>query len=513
MKQETPEAVWTRLAAIKQPLMDRAEHYAQRTIPKLLMEEGYNKEATGITHDYQSLGAQAVNHLTNKLMLAMFAPSRPFFRIGMTPDTKRQALATLNMTERDLAPFLGEEERKAVRHLDAIGQRPKLYGLMRHLIVSGNALLVMEQGNIRVMSLRYYCVKRDVQGKVHTLITCEEVCFNELLPAVRDALKADRVHGRSYANKTDDKVKLYKLIERTEDGKGYTVRQAVDACELDSGAFGGRYKPEDLPFQPMVWDLADEHDYGTGIVEEYEADFDAVSALSEAVVDGGVLGAEWRWLVNPTGITSADDLNKSKNGDALPGTTADIAPTQGGNPMAIQQALAVLERWERRIAQAFLMYSAVTRDAERVTAEEIRRTAHELETSFGGVYSALAVQVQAPLARWLLKEVGSDLSNSGFEVSVVTGLDALSRNADLEAFSLALDYLAKIATLPPAVQQRLRFEDIVAFVGNGVGLDLASMLKGDDEVESELAAGAERRVAEETALAAGQAAAQGAPIE
>ncbi|WP_416142518.1 portal protein [Escherichia coli] len=46
--------------------------------------------------------------------------------------------------------------------------------------------------------------------------------------------------------------------------------------------------------------------------------------------------------------------------------------------------------------------SAVQRTGERVTAEEIRYVASELEDTLGGVYSILSQELQLPLVRVLL---------------------------------------------------------------------------------------------------------------
>jgi hypothetical protein len=70
--------------------MDRVERYAALTINKVCLPEGFNAESTDQTHDYQSAGAQGTNHLTNKVMLALFAPSRPFFRVAAGPDSTAQ---------------------------------------------------------------------------------------------------------------------------------------------------------------------------------------------------------------------------------------------------------------------------------------------------------------------------------------------------------------------------------------------------------------------------------------
>jgi hypothetical protein len=169
-----------------------------------------------------------------------------------------------------------------------------------------------------------------------------------------------------------------------------------------------------------------------------------------------------------------------------------------------------MEAWEKRLARNFLLLSAVTRNAERVTAEEVRLTALELETALGGVYSSLSAQIQAPIANWLLDEIDMTIDGTDFQVEVLTGLDALSRNGDLENLRMALGDLAQITALPPGLQDRINFAAIAAYIGAGRGVDLTPFLKPEAQYQQELAQRRAEAVAQETATAAGQAAAQGA---
>lgn len=492
------EQVWTKLDSERGNLLTRSERYAALTIPKIMLPEGFDKDATDQTHDYQSIGAQAVNHLTNKVMLGLFRPTQPFFRMDAGDSTKEQ-LQAIGLDESAIVKALGELERQAAKRLDKLAQRPKLYTAIRHLIITGNVLLCFEKEALRTMGLRYWAVKRMADGRVHTLVIREQVCFDELDKEVQAALP------QRY--QPDTVVNHYRWIQRNVDGD-YTMSQWVDSQNLGP-KFEGKWPEHRLPYRVIAWDLADEANYGTGLVEEYAGDLEALSVLSESVVDGACLGTEYRWMVNPTGQTTVDDLNNSRNGDALAGRVEDVAPTQGGNPAAIQVADAVLSRYERRVAMGFLMQNAVMRDAERVTAEEIRQVAQELETAYGGVYSQLANALQRPVADWLLEGVDNTIKDADLSVSVVTGLDALSRGGDLENLRLALNDLAVISTLPPELQGRIKFNTIADYVGNGRGIDLTPFLKTEDEYKQYVADQAALQVQQQTAMAAGEAAAQG----
>lgn len=496
---ETALEIWQRLDGIKSTLMHRCERYAALTIPKVCLPDGFNPESTDQAHDFQSAGAACVNHLNNKLMLTMFAPSRPFFRVTMTAAAIKKLMATANMQEEDLNPIFSRIERDAVKELDTRGQRPKLYAAGRHIIITGQVLLdLSKKHDLRVLGLKYWCVKRTSVGKVHTLVIRERVKFDELDIKVQEAC--------SVRHKGEDMVDHFKLIQRTPSGD-LAMTQWIDAYKLPDN-FNGKWPEDECPYKIAHWDLADESDYATGLVEEYVGDFEALSALSEGVVDGAILGMEFRWLVNPTGMTQAEDLNRSKNGDALPGTPADVAPTQGGNPQAVNSALETLRLFETRVNRAFLLNSAITRNAERVTAEEIRMQAMELETALGGAYSTLSAGMQGPIANWLLTSIDASIKGTQLKVVVITGLDALSRNADLEALKLALNDLMLFESLPEPLKMRFNYKRVTDYVGQGRGIDLTAFLLSDAEYKAQTEQAAATRVAEANATEQGAAQAQ-----
>lgn len=494
---DTAAEFWTRAGAIADNIIDRVERYAALTIPKVCLPDGLDESTTDQSHDYQSIGAQAVNHVVNKLMLALFAPSRPFIKLMAGKGTKAAA-AKANLTDVQLNEVLANGEREAVKELDARAQRPKLYQILRHLVVTGNVLLVLGKKSMRVMGLKYFRVKRDAEGEVMAICIREDLEFSELDKDVRALLDKRFV--------AETVVAHYRYIRRDEHGY-YVMRQYVNEHLLPK-EFNGRWSAEKLPYRVLTWDLADESDYGTGLVEEYIGDLEALSTLSEAVVDGGVLACEARTLVSPTGMTSVEDVKNSVNGDAIAGTPADIASVQLGKADGVQIAQAISDSYEKRVARGFLMGSAVIRDAERVTQEEVRLTANELETAYGGVYSTLAASLQLPVAGWLFASIGMPLANTDIKITIVTGLDALSRNGDLENFRLAMADLATISTLPESLQIRLKMGDIATFIGQGRGVDMSKFLKSEEEVQAYLNQQAQQRAAEAAATQAGITAAQ-----
>lgn len=488
--------IWSMLDGKRASLLQRCQRYAALTLPTVLLEEGLDLESIQLGHDYQSLGAQAANHVTNKLMLALFRPSKPFFKVDLDDKTIKEA-QKVGTDQPTLSAILSQGEIKAAKRIDKLQQRPKLYQCIRHLVVVGNVLLYLGKDSIRVMGLRYYCVKRDQEGRVHTLVIRERVCYDELEDSVKAAVPG-RFNG-------DALVDHYKLIVRH--GKDYHMTQWVNNNQLPK-EFNGKWSEEDLPYRVLAWNLADEANYGTGLVEDYVGDLEAASALAEAVVTGSVQGTEFRWMVNPTGMTSVTDFQNSRNGDALAGLKDDIAAVNNANVQGVTMAHEAGSTYEQRISRGFLMGSAVTRQAERVTAEEVRLTANELETAYGGVYSTLAATMQLPVARWCLDQVDFNIKGTRLEITIVTGLDALSRNGELENLRGAINDLAQFNNLPPSLQDRMEFQPLALKIGEGWGVDLSPYLKSEEAYQALLQQRAEQQVAVSNATAAGEAAAK-----
>lgn len=476
---QTAEGRWHALHNIRQGFITRCERYAGYTVRKLCLPEGYDQNTTELNRDYNSLGAQLVNNLSNKVMLALFAPSRPFYRYDVPPSDMEQFARATKLTEPALQEMLALAEARGVRQLDTIAARPKLYEAVRHLIVTGNALLELDPKGeeIRVMGIKQYCVKRSSTGRVLEILIYECIKQDELAPDIQ-----------KYCTHTsgDAKVNLYRWIRWDHDKKKYAEEYWVGAKRVDDKKYIGTYTDDTLPYRALTWDLSDEADYGTGLVEEYQADFQSLSTLSEAEVNGAILASEFRWLANPMGITKVADVQNSRNGAVLPGAEGDLVLVSAGNVAAnVQVVTAVALGYIRRLGAGFLLNSAVTRDAERVTAEEIRLQAQELESSLGGVYSRIAVDMQRPIAMWLTRIIDFNIAGTGIKPVIVTGMDALSRNGDLENLRLFLQDVVTVTSLPEIVLMYLKLSNIFSKLAAGRGLKSSEVVNSPEEVAAQ----------------------------
>ncbi len=465
------EAQWGELDGSRQDRLLRAQELARLTAPEVFPVFGRTNTSSSQL-DYQSIGAIATTNLTSKLTTALFRPTVPFFRI-LPGDKLTNDMQKNGQVSESLNPVLAIMERNAAKMLDVYGQRPKLYSLIKHLIVTGNVLAHFGKDSIRVIGMRNYVVKRDYLGRPHTVIVRERILPSELSTDLQEYCQQD-LNGLS-------KVDWFTRIWREPNGS-YASDQWLGG-KLLPDEFNSHWSEATCPWRPQVWSLADEDDWGTGLAEEYLAALSACSILARATTIGAVLGAEFRILVAGNSATNLQAISTSQNGDVLPGTSKDISILSGGNAESLKTAMVLLDKYEQQVSRGFLLHSGTVRDAERVTAREIDMDNQELSARFGGLYPTLGATLQPPVAHWCLNQANTPIGKVDLKLQVLSGLDALSRNQDLANLRGALQDMATIGQLPPELQARLKMDDVSAAIGNGWGVDFTPYLHTQAEFQ------------------------------
>jgi len=143
-----------------------------------------------------------------------------------------------------------------------------------------------------------------------------------------------------------------------------------------------------------------------------------------------------------------------------------------------------------RLSYAFLMNSAVQRQGERVTAEEVRYMAGELEDALGGVYSILSQEYQLPYVMRVIDRLTRQkklpsLPDGVAKPTIVTGLEALGRGHDLTKYDMLLKALAPLG--PEVLGQYMNVGDYITRIGTALGIDLDGLVKTQEQLEKERA--------------------------
>jgi len=475
---DTVEQIYGQLEGERDVLINRTEEYAEWTLPTIFPRTG-STESDELQNDVQSFGAQAVNHLSNKLMIGLFNPSKSFFRLDATEEFKQQ-LAVQNVSEEVIQSALQGAERESVKELDRLGAREPFTLLLQLLIVTGNALLHFpKDGELEAYSMRNYVIKRDIKGFPYLMILCDEKKLEAFSPKVQAEL------NKNPDNDADKDVKLYTEIKWDYSTKKYYVNQYAEDVKITDEKAQGVYTKENCPYVPLVWKLVRGQNWGRGLVEDYAGDFHSLSSAERSSLEIVGIIAQVKGLVNPAGLTDVNELNDTVNGQWCSGRPEDVDMLTFDK---LHDKLAALEAYidkkERRLSKAFLMDSSQIRDAERVTAEEIRLVARDLEMSLGGVYTRLAQTFQLPIARLLLQKIDFKIKGEQVEPIITTGLSALSRSGDLDSFRLFAQDASILASLDPEVRAELSIPRILNFIATNNNFDIEVAFKTEEEQQA-----------------------------
>jgi hypothetical protein len=248
------------------------------------------------------------------------------------------------------------------------------------------------------------------------------------------------------------------------------------------------------------WELTPGEDYGRGPVEESLGDIRTYESGTKIVKESASALAKVIFAVRPNGMTVAKDVAEAENCELISGDPEDVGVIQANKVYDMSGFIGFLREIKQDLDMSFMMPSIIRREAERVTAEEIRRMAAEFEKSRGGTYNSLARTLQAPVAvfliRHLLRTSNSAYPNlklSDIQPIVNTGLQGLGRSLELENFSLFLERLR----LVPGLEQRLKHGQIIHKFAVLFGLELKDMIKTDEEIAAEQQAAAMENMAQQ----------------
>jgi hypothetical protein len=361
--------------------------------------------------------------------------------------------------------------------------RPQAISTAKLLIVTGNALEYHPpHGPVQVYSLRDYCVVRDIGGTAIEIMTRDCKPFETFSDDVKAQLRLTRqYHPEPYDDRSE--VTIYTRIRLENDGK-YHVTQAADLVELSTD-HDASWPAATLPWIALTWNLARGDDYGRGLVEDYAGAFHSIEVLTQSLINiVGVMG-DIKYLVNPASLVDVQAMNNSPSGSYHSGKEGDVTVIETEKQHDAQFISAMIDRFEKQIAQAFLLNSGATRDAERVTAEEIRLQAQELETSHGGIYSRLAHQWQLPVAYLALDAIEFDGDQWGVKPKIITGMDNLSRAGEMDNWRQWIADLAGLEAVPEDIRRVINPLKFAAMCGQNRQVDWAQVLYTDVELQQQ----------------------------
>lgn len=519
---KTIKQLFDNLDSNRGALLTRLHDYSELTIPGLLPRTGYT-QTSELPVPYSAMPARGITRLASRMVSALYPLNDiPFFELSLDLPIN----PAVGQDPKRAYEVLGRIERRVMDKLSITNLRSALYTAMQHIITVGDCLLeVTDEYSFAVHRIDNFVARRRPDGMWWDFILRVPVDPANLPEELLDA-------GFSNKENTEDRFSYdYQQTDHAifvhiqKDGDGCTYAREYDGTVYASGVY------DVSPYVPLGWNHIPGEDYHRGLVEENWSDIRALDGLSAAQLDAVAASAEYRFGVNPAGLTEIADLQNSYNGSFVPAAQNDVFPIQLENQVAIGAISSAVQAKEQALGQIFLLNSAIQPTGERVTATQVRILASELEQALGGVFGSVSRDFQRPIIRRIMLMMVRDGSlmpesegpsqeiekalldpKSVLRIEVRSGLAALNREIENEKM---LQIMQVIGQMPPQATQVVDFSNMMERFLQTFGIETAGILKSQEQLQQEQMQASQAQVAqsgaEAAAVAAGQAAAAPPP--
>jgi hypothetical protein len=461
------------LDAMRTSKLFRARLCSSLTIPSLLPPKGWTEQME-LTQPTSSVGARGVTSLASRMLSAMLPLNdSPFFKFGLRSGVEPTV---------EISQYLETMSYQVYRKLTSTNLRETIYQAIQNLIVVGDCLFhIMDDFKFRVTRLDHFVVQRTVTGQV-----------NEIIFVEYDLVDPEAI---SYSFTLPDSAKqgykkTYCQYLKQEDGTWNYLKEDDDGNRLAEGVY------EVCPVTVLRWYGIPGENYGRSHCEDILGDLSSLDGYTRALLDGMAAASSFWMGIDPAGITEIDDIADLPNGAWVPARSQDvftITPSQTMNSQ-VGTAQSAMELMRREIGQAFLMTSSAIPSGDRVTATAVRMIGSELETVLGGAFSAIARDLMEPVVRRMVflmidnQELDTRMYEQFFDkdgslsVEVITGLQALSRDTDLQRLMQMGDM---VRNLPPESLATFKWDEYARALITSLGFDSRNWVRGAEEIRAE----------------------------
>tara|TARA_Y100001963_G_scaffold88361_1_gene122076 strand:+ start:551 stop:2170 length:1620 start_codon:yes stop_codon:yes gene_type:complete len=493
---------YSKLATNRSQFLETAVECSELTLPYLVQQD--TSQRGGKKHllqPWQSVGAKAVVTLAAKLMLAMLPPQTSFFKLQVRDDKLGEEMDPSVRSELDLS--FSKIERTVMDAIAASNDRVVVHQALKHLIVSGNALIFMGKDGLKHFPLQRYVVNRDGNGNIIEIVT-KEIISRKVLGLEPKPTYPNDPNKEQAVGSDEDDAEVYTCVKQDDSSGRWIWYQEVDD-EIIPGSRSTAPKNAS-PWLVLRFNTVDGEDYGRGRVEEFIGDLRSLDGLSQALVEGSSVASKVVFLVSPSATTKPQTLSKAGNGAIIQGRPEDVGVVQVGKTADFATASQLMVALEKRISEAFLILNV--RDSERTTAEEVRMTQLELEQQLGGLFSLLTVEFLIPyLNRTLLVLQRSGqlpkLPKDLVRPKIVAGVNQLGRGHDSQALTQFVTTIAQTLGAE-ALFKYINPSEAIKRLAAAQGIDILNLVKTEQQLQQEMQAAQQQQTQQALVEQAGQ---------
>ena len=498
---------YSKLTSGRTQFLDTAVECSELTLPYLVQKDIRQRGGKqSLRQPWQSVGAKAVVTLAAKLMLALLPPQTSFFKLQIRDDKLGEDLEPEMRSELDLS--FSKIERMVMDYIAASSDRVVVHQALKHLVVSGNALIFMGKDGLKHFPLQRYVVNRDGNGNILEIVTKEIISRKVLGLEPKPSYPNDP--NTEVTGSDEDDAEVYTCVKQDVSSGRWIWHQEVDDQIIPESRSSAPKNAS--PWLVLRFNTVDGEDYGRGRVEEFIGDLRSLNGLAQALVEGSAVASKVIFLVSPSATTKPQTLAQAGNGAIIQGRPEDVGVIQVGKTADFATAAQLAQQLESRILDAFLVLNI--RHSERTTAEEVRMTQQELNEQLGGLFSLLTVEFLEPyLRRTLLVLQRTNqvpkLPKDLVRPKIIAGVNALGRGQDKEALTMFITLLAQTLGAD-AIMKYLNTDEAIKRLAASAGIDVLNLIKTPEQLQGEMQAAQQQATQQSLVDQAGQLA--GTPL-
>lgn len=455
-KKHTIAAWWSCDDGNRWESLERARQCAALTLPWILPPEHHDKDDR-LPTNFQSIGADGLQTLAGKWLLALYPPDRPWFQTKLRPSILydprvspefKELAAQMNFLD-DLTLISILESANTDSGLFSPGFRSSRIGAMLNLCGTGDSLLRMNPDFTETNFRRdQYVTERDSSCRFVRSIVKEQIDPDELPEEDRAKISLPRDHYDKPP--WDRKVDLYTMNRWNPGVKKWVITQECKEQEI---------RTSEEPYSPFIstaYQLVQGENYGRGAIEARMGDLWSSDNMSRYTIDWAGAAATIRPFIDELSDLSEEDINdqtensgKIKRAKVRDGKVLDFGygHVEGLSDFKVIEITAA--RVEARLSRSLMLEAQAIRDSERTTKAEVNLTSAEVRSGHAHIYPFITEQQHAPTVAYRrhqmqkkgLLPIRTSREKETFETVILTGTMALANQEkanDLMSFTQAI---------------------------------------------------------------------------
>lgn len=433
----------------------------------------------------QGTGARCVNSLATRVMLTLFPPNANNFKLAPDDVDLKDVAEGAGLMVGEVEQALSQIERTVINENEtSVVRGPIAQGLEHFLAIGNVCVYIPDEGPAKIYPLTRYVVDRDGSGTILKIITMDSIAAATLPDNVRTAI-GDKDKEAASTVSTD--LDLYTCITRNGDTQKWDVFQEINGVVIPESE--GSYPIDACPWIVAMLNPAEGEDYGCGLVWDYIGDFEHLEALRKAIRKGAAAAAKILWALDPNSPLREKQITEAASGDVLRMRASDLQAVtldKYGDMNFVRQEAADLKE---DLESVFGVRTSIQRNGERVTAEEIKYLAQELEESSAGLYSIASETLVLPIVRRQMDRLQRqgrlpDMPANIMKPRITVGLAAIGRGQDQRKL-IEYAQISKEVLGEEEFKARMNTSEWLARFGAAADIDTTGLIKPDEQVDQE----------------------------